>query len=60
MLLIMQSFRQNLRVDGNLDLSNDLNFYGENYNISNNSGLTFYKDTTDASNVMTVKTHKDI
>ena len=47
--------RQNLRVDGNLDLSNDLNFYGENYNISNNSGLTFYKDTTDASNVMTVK-----
>ena len=47
--------RQNLRVDGNLDLSNDLNFYGENYNISNNSGLTFYKDTTDASNVMTIK-----
>ena len=47
--------RQNLRVDGNLDLSNDLNFYGENFNISNNSGLTFYKDTTDASNVMTVK-----
>ena len=47
--------RQNLRVDGNLDLSNDLNFYGENYNISNNSGLTFYKDTTDASNVLTVK-----
>ena len=47
--------RQNLRVDGNLGLSNDLNFYGENYNISNNSGLTFYKDTTDASNVMTVK-----
>ena len=47
--------RQNLRVDGNLDLSNDLNFYGENYNISNNSGLTFYKDTTDVSNVMTVK-----
>ena len=42
-------------MDGNLDLSNDLNFYGENYNISNNSGLTFYKDTTDASNVMTVK-----
>ena len=47
--------RQNLKVDGNLDLSNDLNFYGENYNISNNSGLTFYKDTTDASNVMCVK-----
>ena len=47
--------RQNLRVDGNLELSNDLNFYGENYNISNNSGLTVYKDTTDASNVMTVK-----
>ena len=42
-------------MDGNLDLSNDLNFYGENYNISNNSGLTFYKDTTDASNVMTIK-----
>ena len=47
--------RQNLRVDGNLDLSNDLNFDGENCNISNNSGLTFYKDTTDASNVLTVK-----
>ena len=47
--------RQNLKVDGNLDLSSDLNFYGENYSISNNSGLTFYKDTTDASNVMTVK-----
>ena len=47
--------RQNLNVNGNLDLSNDLNFYGENYNISNNSGLTFYIDTTDASNVMTVK-----
>ena len=47
--------RQNLKVDGNLDLSNDLNLYGENYNISNNSGLTFYKDTTDASNVMCVK-----
>ena len=47
--------RQNLNVNGNLDLSNDLNFYGENYNISNNSGLTFYKDTTDASNVMCVK-----
>ena len=47
--------RQNLRVYGNLDLSNDLNFYGENYNISNNSGLTFYKDTTDGSNVLTVK-----
>ena len=47
--------RQNLKVDGNLDLSNDLNFYGENYNISNTSGLTFYKNTTDASNVMTVK-----
>ena len=28
--------RQNLRVDGNLDLSNDLNFHGENYNTSNN------------------------
>ena len=47
--------RQNLKVDGNLDLTNDLNFDGENCNISNNSGLTFYKDTTDASNVMTVK-----
>ena len=47
--------RQNLKVDGNLDLTNDLNFDGENANISNNSGLTFYKDTTDASNVMTIK-----
>ena len=47
--------RQNLKVDGNLDLTNDLNFDGENANISNNSGLTFYKDTTDASNVLTIK-----
>ena len=47
--------RQNLKVDGNLDLTNDLNFDGENANISNNSGLTFYKNTTDASNVLTVK-----
>ena len=47
--------RQNLTVDGNLDLTNDVNFDGENFNISNNSGLTFYKGTTDASNVMTVK-----
>ena len=47
--------RQNLKVDGNLDLTNDLNFDGENASISNNSGLTFYKNTTDASNVLTVK-----
>ena len=47
--------RQNLKVDGNLDLTNDLNFDGENFNISNTSGLTIYKNTTDASNVFTVK-----
>ena len=27
----------------------------ENFNISHNSGLTLYKNTTDASNVLTVK-----
>ena len=47
--------RQNLKVDGNLDLTNDLNFDGENFNINDTNGLTFYKNTTDASNVMTVK-----
>ena len=52
--------RQNLKVDGNLDLTNDLNYDGENANINNANGLTFYKNTTDASNVLTVKTHKDI
>ena len=47
--------RQNLKVDGNLDLTNDINFDGENFNINDTNGLTFYKDTTDASNVMCVK-----
>ena len=47
--------RQNLKVDGNLDLTNDLNFDGEIFNINDTNGLTFYKNTTDASNVMTVK-----
>ena len=47
--------RQNLKVDGNLDLTNDLNYDGENANINNANGLTFYKNTTDASNVLTVK-----
>ena len=42
-------------MDGNLDLTNDLNFDGENFNINDTNGLTFYKNTTDASNVMTVK-----
>ena len=32
-----------------------LNYENTDINISNNSGLTFYKDTTDASNVMCVK-----
>ena len=31
------------------------NYENENVNISNSSGLTLYKDTTDASNVFTVK-----
>ena len=47
--------RQNLKVDGNLDLTNDLNYDGENANINNANGLTFYKNTTDASNVLTIK-----
>ena len=47
--------RQNLKVDGNLDLTNDLNYDGENANINNANGLTFYKNTTDASNVLTAK-----
>ena len=32
-----------------------VNYENENVNISNSSGLTLYKDTTDASNVFTVK-----
>ena len=32
-----------------------VNYESENVNISNSSGLTLYKDTTDASNVFTVK-----
>ena len=47
--------RQSLKVDGNLDLTNDLNFDGENANVNNSNGLTFYKNTTDASNVLTIK-----
>ena len=47
--------RQKIEVDGNLDLTNDLNFDGNNYNTKDTSGTTFYKDTTDASNVMCVK-----
>ena len=47
--------RQNLKVDGDIDLTTDLNFDGENANINNSNGLTFYKNTTDASNVLTVK-----
>ena len=30
------------------------NYEAENFNISNNSGLTFYKSTTDASNVLAI------
>ena len=47
--------RQNLKVDGNFDLTNDLNFDGENANVNNSNGLTFYNNTTDASNVLTIK-----
>ena len=32
-----------------------INYENDTLNISNNSGITFYKDTTDASNVMCVK-----
>ena len=42
-------------MDVNLDLTNDLNFDGESFNINDTNGLTFYKHTTGASNVMTVK-----
>ena len=41
-------------MDGNIDLTTDLNSDGENANINNANGLTFYKSSTDASNVMTV------
>ena len=47
--------RQDVKVDGNLDLSNDSNFDGNNFNINDTGGITFYKDTTDASHVMCVK-----
>ena len=32
-----------------------INYENDTLNISNNSGITFYKNTTDASNVLTVK-----
>ena len=32
-----------------------VNYENDTSNISNNSGLTLYKNTTDASNVLTVK-----
>ena len=35
--------RQNLKVDGDIDLTTDFNFDGENANINNANGLTFIK-----------------
>ena len=45
----------NLSVSGETSFHNELNLFNTNANISNTSGLTFYKDTTDASNVFSVK-----
>ena len=48
------TIRQPLKLDGNIDLTTDLHFDGENANINNANGITFYIATTDSSNVMTV------
>ena len=45
----------NLSVSGETSFHNNLNYFNADANISNTSGLTFYKDTTDASNVFSVK-----
>ena len=45
----------NLSVSGETSFHNNLNYFNANANISNTSGLTFYKDTTDASSVFSVK-----
>ena len=45
-----------LEVVQNINLTGDLNFNGATANVNDASnGLTFYKDTTDASNVVTIK-----
>ena len=45
-----------LEVVQNINLTGDLNFNGTTANVNDASnGLTFYKDTTDASNVVTIK-----
>ena len=45
----------NLSVSGETSFHNNLNYFIANANISNTSGVTFYKDTTDASSVFSVK-----
>ena len=45
----------NLSVSGETSFHHNLNYFNANANISNTSGLTFYKDTTDASSVFSVK-----
>ena len=45
----------NINSTTDLNLTGDLNFNGENSNINSSNGLTFYKPTTDASNVLTMK-----
>ena len=50
----------NLSVSGETSFHNNLNYFNANANISNTSGLTFYKDTTDASSVFQLKMHQDI
>ena len=44
----------NLSVSGETSFHNDLNLFNTEANISNVSGFTFYKATTDASNVFSV------
>ena len=44
----------NLSVSGEASFHNDLNLFNTNANISNVSGFTFYKATTDASNVFSI------
>ena len=44
----------NLSVSGETSFHNDLNLFNTEANISNVSGFTFYKATTDASNVFSI------
>ena len=46
-------------IDKPLWLKSNINMDGSLVNIFNNDGLEFFKATTDASNVVRIKTHRD-